>query len=95
MTRDGFRANDLVRDAVERCFSRISEAAAKLGDVLDARYPDVPWVQVRRFGNVLRHAYDQVIDDVIWETVQRRLGPLRAARAQELAALNAGRAVDR
>ena len=95
MTRAEFCANDLVRDAVERCFARISEAAVKLGETMDAQHPDVPWLQIRRFGNVLRHAYDQVLEDVLWETVQQRLGPLRAACVQELARLNQGQAFER
>jgi uncharacterized protein with HEPN domain len=84
MTREDFHANELVRDAVERCFARISEAAVKLGETLDTRYPDVPWLHIRRFGNVLRHAYDQIVDDVLWETIRVRLGSLRVACTAEL-----------
>jgi len=39
---DGYMdAPQMLRDAVERCFQRISEAAYKLGDYLDSLYPDV------------------------------------------------------
>lgn len=95
MTLKDFRNNDITRDAVERCLARISEGAVKLGETLDRRYPDVPWLQIRRFGNVLRHAYDQIIDDMIWETVRLRLGPLRAACMTELDALNKGQPFQR
>lgn len=46
--------------AVERCLERICEAAAKLGDMAAHLMPDQPWQKIRSFGNVLRHAYDEI-----------------------------------
>jgi uncharacterized protein with HEPN domain len=54
----GFVANDLVVDAVERCLTRISEAARKLGKSAEALAPDEPWKKIRGLGNLLRHEYD-------------------------------------
>jgi uncharacterized protein with HEPN domain len=56
-----FGASSVTRDAVERCFGRISEAASKLSTYMDERYPTIPWVDVRSLGNVLRHEYDDVM----------------------------------
>ena len=64
MGREGYLADAKTQDAVERCFQRISEAAVKLGDDADARYPEIPWRDIRRFGNVLRHEYDAVGHDL-------------------------------
>ncbi len=50
-----FEENRLVYDAVERCLERISEAAAKLGDMAVHLMPDQPWQKIRSFGNILRH----------------------------------------
>jgi uncharacterized protein with HEPN domain len=44
-----------------------SEAASKLGMQADDLAPGPPWQAVRAFGNVLRHAYDQVDSARIWE----------------------------
>lgn len=57
---DAYVDTPLVQDAVERCFARISEAAVKLGERMDLRYPAVPWIDIRSLGNRLRHAYDDV-----------------------------------
>jgi uncharacterized protein with HEPN domain len=84
MTLDEYLQNEKTRDAVERCLQRISEAAAKLGDLMDDRYPEVPWRDIRRFGNVLRHDYDEVDGVLLWRTIQERLDPLRHACAAEL-----------
>jgi uncharacterized protein with HEPN domain len=57
MDEDAFRASPLAQDAVERCLERICEAARKIGDLLDQRYPDVDFPNLRRFGSILRHDY--------------------------------------
>src|SRR5438132_1622703 len=47
-------------DAVERCLERISEAAAKLGDLASVLVPGPPWQKIRALGNRLRHDYDTI-----------------------------------
>jgi len=60
MDRAAFEADSRTRDVVERCLERVSEAATKLGRQADELAPGPAWHAVRAFGNVLRHAYDQV-----------------------------------
>jgi uncharacterized protein with HEPN domain len=79
MDRAAFEADNRTRDAVERCLERLSEAAAKLGDQAEELAPGPPWQAVRAFGNVLRHAYDQVDPVRIWEIATQDLQPLAAA----------------
>ena len=67
MDRAAFDADRRTRDAVERCLERLSEAATKLGAQAEDLAPGPPWQAVRSFGNVLRHAYDQVDPARIWE----------------------------
>ena len=81
----GADLDDKTRDAVERCLERISEAAKKLGSVLEERQPQIPWRNIRGLGNVLRHGYDEVDDQTIEDIVEHRLEPLRQACVQELA----------
>jgi len=73
------------RDAVERCLERISEAAKKLGPVIEGRQPHVSWRGIRGLGNVLRHEYDAVDDATIAKVVGEELDPLRQACVDELA----------
>jgi uncharacterized protein with HEPN domain len=81
--------NRLVYDAVERCLERISEAAAKLGDQAALMMPGVPWRDIRALGNRLRHNYDEIGEDRIWEIVRDDLPPLVAACEAVLKDLNA------
>ena len=66
-------------DAVERCLERISEAAVKLGDLGPVLMPDQPWQQIRAFGNRLRHEYDSIREDRLFEIVQKDLPGLCSA----------------
>ena len=82
----GSELDEKTRDAVERCLERISEAARKLGAIMEERQPQVAWRSIRGLGNVLRHEYDAVDDATIEGIVLRELGPLRQACVNELAA---------
>lgn len=85
LTYEDFAARQIVIDAVERCLSRITEAAVRAGDEAMARAaPDVPMHVFRSFGNALRHDYDQIDLPTIWKTVTNDLPALRAACAKAL-----------
>jgi uncharacterized protein with HEPN domain len=75
-----FVADHKTQDAVERCLERISEAARKLGDILDAKYPEVEFPKLRQLGSVLRHDYDDIDTDMLWRSVTERLDPLERRR---------------
>jgi uncharacterized protein with HEPN domain len=55
MNEADFREDQKTYDAVERCLERISEAAAKLGDLAVTLVPGQPWQEIRSLGNRLRH----------------------------------------
>lgn len=74
--------------AVERYFERLSEASRHLPADWKERYPAIPWRQVADLGNVLRHAYDQIIDERIWNVIAKDLAPLRLAVVEMIAALH-------
>jgi uncharacterized protein with HEPN domain len=84
MDRATFETDERTRDAVERCLERISEAATKLGSEAEQLAPGPPWASVRAFGNVLRHAYDQVDPLRIWQIVADDLPALEMAVVKAL-----------
>lgn len=86
MDEVAFEGNRLVYDAVERCLERISEAAAKLGELAPVLMPDQPWRDIRALGNRLRHDYDDISQDRLWEIVPS----LRAACENALRRLREG-----
>lgn len=66
----------MVYDAVERCLERISEAPAKLGELAPALVPGQPWREIRALGNRLRHEYDEIREDRLWDIVRTDLPSL-------------------
>jgi uncharacterized protein with HEPN domain len=72
------------KDAVERCWQRISEASCRLGDYLDEAYPGVDWEGARGVGNILRHQYDGRSDLDCWTSILDGAPKLRQAALDEI-----------
>jgi uncharacterized protein with HEPN domain len=90
LDKKAFLTNDLVVDAVERCLSRISEAAKKLGKQAETLAPDQPWKKIRGLGNYLRHEYDTIRRDDLWVIVRRDLSALHRACEAAIARIERG-----
>jgi uncharacterized protein with HEPN domain len=86
MTAEFFLADEKTQDAVERCLERISEAARKIDDGLDVKYPAVEFHKLRQLASVLRHDYDDFSADLLWVSLTERLDVLEDACRRELAA---------
>ena len=91
LDESGFIASPVVQDAVERCIARISEAAVKIGSMAEGLVPEIPWTDIRAFGNRLRHAYDGIDPHYIWLIVMDDLPPLKVACETALGKLGHGR----
>ena len=89
LDRETFGGDTLRRDAVERCLERICEAAFRLGEKATELAPSQPWADIRGLGNRLRHAYDRIDLDILWNTVRDRLPSLKADAQQALLGLKA------
>lgn len=79
MDLDGFAADERTQAAVERKLLTISEAAIRLKDEAELLCPGVPWRDIRGIGNWLRHQYDRIDLETIWNTIQDDLPPLKLA----------------
>lgn len=84
MDFEAFRSNPMAIAAVERKLQIISEAAIRLGTEAENRFPALPWREIRGMGNQLRHAYERIDLDTIWNSVTDDLPPLKAAMASHL-----------
>jgi len=90
MDLSAFEQDQKTYDAVERCLERISEAAAKLGDLAQDLVPGQPWQEIRALGNRLRHEYDVIREDRLWDIVQVDLPSLCAGCEDALRQLRKG-----
>jgi uncharacterized protein with HEPN domain len=80
----GFRGQ---RRGVERCIEIVSEASRYLPEDLRARYPDIPWRSIRDIGNILRHGYSTVDNQIIWKIADTHLPQLKIVLRKILATL--------
>ncbi len=81
MNRDAFGRDGRTRDAVERCLERVCEAVYRLGERAGELMPGHPWGDIRGMGNRLRHAYDRMNTEIVWNTARERV-PVLAADAR-------------
>jgi uncharacterized protein with HEPN domain len=78
-TLEEYCANPDLAASVERYLERLSEASRHIPEALKQDRPHVDWRGVADVGNVLRHAYDQVVDPRVWEIVEIDLPPIKTA----------------
>ena len=64
-------------DAVIRNCKIIGEAATNVPDEIQRKYLEIPWAKMKGIRNILIHEYFGVDIEVIWETIQKDLGPLK------------------
>ncbi len=73
-----YKANEMMRSAVERRFIVIGEALSRLKQLdftLSASIPDA--ARIVAFRNVLVHGYESISDELVWEIIQDHLPSLR------------------
>ena len=68
--------NDMVQDAIVRRIEVIGEAVGRLPDSLKARYPDIPWQDIKDMRNKLIHDYGRVDLELVWTVVQKEIPEL-------------------
>ncbi|MCL6613294.1 MAG: DUF86 domain-containing protein [Firmicutes bacterium] len=71
-----FLNNDMVQDAIVRRIEVIGEAVGRLPDSLKARYPDIPWQDIKDMRNKLIHDYGRVDLELVWTVVQKEIPEL-------------------
>ena len=83
-----YQADRKTRSAVERELQIITEAAVRLGDEAETLCSGPDWKGFRGMGNILRHQYHQVNDEIVWNTVKDELPPMREAVSNALKVLS-------
>jgi uncharacterized protein with HEPN domain len=66
---DDYQTDWLLRHALQRAIEIISEASRALPDDIKALRPEVPWPQVKAIGNVLRHEYHGLSEQILWGVI--------------------------
>jgi uncharacterized protein with HEPN domain len=67
----------MLRLAIERAIEIVSEAVRHIPEEELLDFPEVPWRNIRAIGNKLRHEYDRLDADIIWDIASRHILELR------------------
>ncbi len=59
-----------------QCVSEATKNVISCDPTIMERHPEIPWRNIQDIGNLLRHEYENVDAEVVWETVTS--GKLRA-----------------
>jgi uncharacterized protein with HEPN domain len=62
----------------------VSEAAIRLGDQAAELCPGIPWHKIRGTGNWIRHAYERIDVESLWNTVADDIPLLKSSVLQAL-----------
>ena len=84
---NAYRADEKTKAAVERKIQVLTEAIIRLEDESPGAYPEIDQKAYRGMGNILRHSYHRVDDDIVWNTMKEDLPDLRAIVQKLLRAL--------
>ncbi len=77
MDFEAYQADPKTKAAVERELQIITEAAYRLTPEDEALCPGPNWVAYKGMGNILRHGYHKVDDEIVWNTVKDDLPKLK------------------
>jgi uncharacterized protein with HEPN domain len=72
-SRASLDSDRLLELALTRLIEIIGEAANRVPDDVQSKYPDLPWLQMIGARNRLIHGYDNVDLDILWAIVTQDL----------------------
>jgi uncharacterized protein with HEPN domain len=79
MTKEDLTKNELVQDAVVRNLEVIGEAVKKIPDNVRDTYEEIPWKKIAGLRDILIHEYFGVNMNIVWDVIDNKLQPLKAA----------------
>jgi len=73
ITFEQYEADIKTKDAVERNFAIIGEAAAKVPAEFKQRYATIEWSIIKDFRNFIVHEYFGINNTIVWDIIQNHL----------------------
>jgi uncharacterized protein with HEPN domain len=79
-TFDTMYSDDTVRAAFERHLKILREASRGIPDEWKIEAdPEIPWSSVKNLGNHLRHAYNKLDHEILWDVYENEIDRLEIA----------------
>ena len=77
--REQFLSSHTLQDAALRNLQTMAESGQRLSDDLKETHPEVEWLRIAAFRNVLVHDYLGIDMERVWEITQRDVPKLKKA----------------
>jgi uncharacterized protein with HEPN domain len=77
LTFEDFKNDEKTIYAVTRALEIIGEAANYIPEEIKIKYKNIPWLEIRKFRNVIVHKYWGVEIDVEWDIIEKKLDELK------------------
>ena len=71
--REDLESDPMLRLALTRAVEIVGEAATQVSEAGRSEFPGVPWPQIVGMRNRLVHAYFDINQNILWDTVQLAL----------------------
>jgi len=88
--RAAFDSSSLIQVWMVHHLMIIGEAVRAIDPAVKQRYPSIPWRQIAGMRNVLVHDYFRINQEIVWETIEKHVPPLKAEVRRILEALPQG-----
>lgn len=75
--RAAFASSPLIQVWMVHHLMIIGEAVRSIDMGIRQRYPSVPWRQISGMRNFLVHDYFRINQEIVWETVEKHIPPLK------------------
>lgn len=69
-SRADLDTNRMLNLALVRLMEVVGEAATRIPQEFQSRYPQIPWRRITGLRNRLAHGYDTVDFDILWDIIQ-------------------------
>ena len=79
-----------MQDAIFRNLEIMGEAAKRIPDDFCARYPEIPWKEIKGTRDRLIHQYAEVSTLIIWDVIQNELPMLKENLKQVISEIEEG-----
>jgi uncharacterized protein with HEPN domain len=82
--RDLFLTAHTLQDATLRNLQTLSEATQRLSEAAKSTHPEIEWIRVGAFRNVLVHNYLGIDLEMVWKTIEHDVPELKRAVTEML-----------
>lgn len=73
---DDYIHDRMLRDAVERNFEILGEAARRVSESFREDHPEIPWRRIIGLRNILAHEYGEIKHEKMWDLAKRSVPEL-------------------